>query len=274
MRNSPPPNILGAVIMGVAFAALIGCEMIESHPYDTKISGECDLIEKSVQRVEQQLKDSSEITFAVISDTQRWYDETEDCVNAINERGDIDFVLHCGDFADFGLTKEFVLMRDLLSKLDVPYLTAIGNHDCLATGDDVYKKVYGPTNYAFTAGNVRIISLNTNALEYDYSEKVPDFSFMGNELYNVDDAVEKSIVLMHAPPYSDVFNNNVNEIFHHIVSELRGIQFCLHGHTHSLGVEDIFGDGILYYECPCIEKRKYLLFTIHNEGYDYEVVDF
>lgn len=274
IRFSPPPNILKAVISGVAFATLVGCNMIEVHPYDTNITGERDLIAKSVRLVEERLKGSREFSFAVISDTQRWFDETEDCVNAINSRDDIDFVLHCGDFADFGMTNEFMLMRRVMARLDIPYLSAIGNHDCLATGDDVYKRIYGATNYAFTVGNTRFLSLNTNALEYDYSECVPDFAFMGNELYNVPEGVEKTIVMMHAPPGSDVFNNNVSEIFHNIVAKYRGVQFCIHGHTHSVGVKDIFGDGILYYECPCIEKRKYLLFTVNDEGYDYEVVEF
>ena len=38
----------------------------------------------------------------MISDTQRRYDETKEVVNIINNRGDIDFVLHGGDMADFG----------------------------------------------------------------------------------------------------------------------------------------------------------------------------
>ena len=274
MTISPPPYILKAVISSVAFATLVGCDMIETHPYDTRIMGETQIIEKNISRIEHRHNEDEEFCFAVISDTQRWFDETEDCINAINNRSDIDFVLHCGDFADFGLTKEFTLMRDLMADLNVPYFTAIGNHDCLATGEDVYKKIFGPTNYAFTVGNTRIISLNTNALEYDYSEPVPNFRFMGNELYNPVQNIEKTIIMMHAPPQSDVFNNNVNEIFHRIVTQYRGLQFCIHGHTHNIGVTDIFNDGILYYECPCIEKRKYLLFRIYREGYDYEVVEF
>ena len=42
----------------------------------------------------------------MISDTQRWYNSTEDVVKALNARGDIDFVIHGGDQSDFGVTKE------------------------------------------------------------------------------------------------------------------------------------------------------------------------
>ncbi len=37
----------------------------------------------------------------MISDTRRWYDETEKTVEALNARDDIDFVLHGGDLSGF-----------------------------------------------------------------------------------------------------------------------------------------------------------------------------
>ena len=188
------------------------CEMFETHPYDTHVSGETDITQRHINEIETALKDKKTFRFAVISDTQRWYDATVDAVEAINCRNDVDFVLHAGDQADFGATQEFMWMRDILNKLDVPYLTVIGNHDCLGTGRDVYRTLYGETNFAFTAGNVRFLGLNTNALEYDYSEPIPDFDFITHEIEEVPQGVQRSVVLMHASPRSDVFNNNVNDV--------------------------------------------------------------
>lgn len=56
----------------------------------------------------------------MISDTQRWYNSTEDVVKALNARGDIDFVIHGGDQSDFGVTKEFIWMRDIFNKFRCP----------------------------------------------------------------------------------------------------------------------------------------------------------
>ena len=56
----------------------------------------------------------------MISDTQRWYNSTEDVVKALNARGDIDFVIHGGDQSDFGVTKEFIWMRDIFNKFQMP----------------------------------------------------------------------------------------------------------------------------------------------------------
>ena len=79
---------------------------------------------------------------------------------------------------------------------------------------------------------------------------------------------------MHASPRSDVFNNNVNDVFQFYIKRLPQLQFCIHGHTHGLSVNDLFGDGVLYYQCPCIDKRTYLLFTFNESGYEYEAVTY
>ena len=85
------------------------CDMFEVHPYDTRVKGEKNLNEKFIQQIEENLEGKKTFRFAFISDTQRWYDETEDVVADINRRGDVDFVIHGGDISDFGATHEFVL---------------------------------------------------------------------------------------------------------------------------------------------------------------------
>lgn len=58
--------------------------MIEYHPYDLDIDGETDVNRRNIERIETATYRKEEIRFAVISDTQRWYDETEDAVEALN----------------------------------------------------------------------------------------------------------------------------------------------------------------------------------------------
>lgn len=153
----------------------VACQ-VEYHPYDTRINGECDINAKNIARIEATTAGKQELRFAVISDTQQWYDETKKAVEALNRRNDIDFVIHTGDLADFGIRAEFERQRDILNGLRIPYVAIIGNHDCLATGEAIFRKIFGPFNYAFTAGEIRFICLNTNALEFDHSESVPDFT--------------------------------------------------------------------------------------------------
>ena len=127
---------LGILLLG-------GCDMIEYHPYDLDIDGETDVNRRNIERTETATYGKEEIRFAVISDTQRWYDETEDAVEALNQRNDLDFVLHTGDMSDFGLKLEFEKQRDILSGLKVPFVCLLGNHDCLAMGLDVFRTIFG-----------------------------------------------------------------------------------------------------------------------------------
>ena len=253
---------------------LYGCDMIESNPYDVHITGEKQLTYKNIELIERATAGKSIIRFAVISDSQRFYDETRDAVNAINARGDIDFVLHGGDLTEYGATKEFLWQRDILDKLSMPYVCVIGNHDCIATGIEAYKSLFGPLNFSFTAGDVRFVCLNTNSLEFDYSEAVPDLGYIKNEIATMDAGVRKSVVLMHASPYSEQFSNNLAQEFHQLLTRLRGLQFCVYGHGHNVTVDEFFNDGVIYYQCAATKKRSYLVFTIHDNGYDYEVVEF
>lgn len=255
-------------------ALLCGCDMIESNPYDVRITGEKQLTYKNIELIEKATSGKSTLRFAMISDTQRYYDETLDAVNAINARGDIDFVLHGGDLTEYGATKEFLWQRDILERFAMPYVCVIGNHDCIATGIEAYQSLFGPLNFSFTAGDVRFVCLNTNSLEFDYSESVPDLGYIKHELASMRTDVRKSVVLMHSRPYSEQFSNNVAHEFHQLLTRLPGLQFCVYGHGHNVTVDDLFEDGVIYYQCASAKKRSYLVFTINENGYDYEVVEF
>lgn len=213
--------------------------------------------------------------FVLISDTQRWYDETNDAVKSINQRGDIDFVVHCGDISDFGVTKEFELQRDILLKLKVPFVVLLGNHDCLGTGEDAYVYIFGNPDFSFTAGDTHFVCLNTNAFEYDYSTAVPDFSFIKQDYESVPETVRRTVVAMHAQPTSDQFNNNVSDLFESEIRKYPQLAFCMCGHGHKTQINDLYGDGVLYYECAAAKSREYIVFTLKNDGsYDSEVVKY
>ena len=253
---------------------LTGCEVIEYHPYDTRISGETDLNRRNMERIETECLGRDTIRFAVISDTQRWYDETRAAIDAINARDSIDFVIHCGDQADFGLTREFEWMRDELLRLHVPFVCLLGNHDCLGTGTDVYRTIYGTPNFAFDAGPVHFLCLNTNAFEYDYSVPIPDFSFISADRDALPATTRRTVVAMHAQPFSEQFNNNVAELFQGELHKYPGLAFCLSGHGHTTQAVDLYGDGIYYYECTSAKGREYLLFTLSAQGMTYEAIPY
>lgn len=260
--------ILGSMV-------LASCELIDYHPYDTRIDGNHHINSQNIKRIEAATTGKSTIRFVLISDTQRWYDETKAAVRSINAQPNIDFVLHCGDLSDFGVTREFEAQRDILDKLAVPYVVLLGNHDCLGTGSDAYRYIFGLPDFTFNAGDVHFLCINSNAFEYDYSVDIPNFRFIRDDRKTLPPNVRRTVVAMHAQPTSEQFNNNVSEVFQHEIRQYPGLAFCLCGHGHHTQVNDWFGDGVLYYECAAAKHREYLIFTLNEEGgYTYEAVQY
>lgn len=273
MRKTPHRSARIAALCALA-TWITACDCFDYHPYCVDISGETHINEKNIKKIAEITEGRDSFRFAFISDTQRWYDETEDMVEDINRRDDIDFVIHGGDFTDFGANDEFLWQRDILQGLDVPYVALIGNHDCLATGKQTFNKVWGALDFAFTAGDVRFICLNTNALEFDYSNPVPDMNFIYSEMKNFPGECTRSIIVQHCKPYDEQFNNNMAVFYHMVITNLPGAMCALSGHTHKIEDRDIFGDEFMYHSTTCAADRKYLIFTITKEGYTHETVSF
>ena len=72
-------KLLFFVLLALCFS---GCDMLETHPYDVHITGERELTNKNIQLIENKMQSKKTIRFAMISDTQRWYNSTEDVVKA------------------------------------------------------------------------------------------------------------------------------------------------------------------------------------------------
>ena len=94
---------------------------------------------KNIAKIEPLCKDKDTLRIAVISDTHQWYKDFIAEINDINKRDSIDFVIHLGDITDFGSTQEYNWAREKLQRLRYPYVVMQGNHDCLGTGNEVFR---------------------------------------------------------------------------------------------------------------------------------------
>ena len=75
---------------------LAGCDLIDYHPYDGRISykEDKDINETNIFKIQNTCQNKDTIRFAFTGDTQRWLDETNDFVKHINQQDSIDFVIH------------------------------------------------------------------------------------------------------------------------------------------------------------------------------------
>ena len=264
------------VLLATVIACLTSCDSVfDVHPYDVHVDGNKNCNAANIAKIEKAVMDKDTIRFAVISDSHQWLDDLKAAVSNINKRADsLDFVVHCGDVSDFGATQEFQWTRNRLLKLRIPFVVLLGNHDCLGTGNQSYEVVFGNPDFSFIAGKVKFLCLNTNAIEYDYSRPVPNFDFMEEQRTADSARFSRTIIFMHAAPYSEQFNNNVAKVFNYYAHQMPGLMCCVYGHGHHTKQNDIFDDGIIYYQTSSVVNRQYYIFTITPTDYRYEIVDF
>ena len=269
-------KIKKAAFFLMAFSLLAaGCDTVfDVHPYDVRVNGDTDINASQIEKIEKNTKDKDTIRLAFISDSHQWLDDLTTEINDINQRDSIDFVVHGGDISDFGATREFEWTRSKMMKLNKPFVVLLGNHDCLGTGNQTYEAMFGKPDFSFIAGRVKFVCLNTNAIEYDYSSPVPNFDFMDEELEADSADYDRTVVCMHAAPYSEQFNNNVAKVFNYYIHRFPQLMFCLYGHGHHTEQNDIFEDGTIFYQVGNAPKHQYYIFTITPSGYKYEIIDF
>ena len=259
------------VFAGCLFSA---CEdVFDIHPYDVNIKGEKGINAQQIAVIETKYADKDTMRVAFISDTHLWLSDARDQVADVNKRH-VDFVVHCGDLTDTGTSKEFEWSRKTLMQLHMPFVALIGNHDFLGTGDQAYEVMYGPLDFSFIAGRVKFVCLNTNATEYDYLAAVPNFDFMEEEMVKDSALFDRTILVMHAPPYSNQFNNNVCKAFRRYLDYFPGLMCCVYGHNHDDAVSDFYNDGLLFYGIDCALHRHYRIFTITPDGYEVENITY
>lgn len=253
---------------------LYGCDLIDYHQLDGRVKTDIPLLNQiNIDEIVKITESKDTVRFVFMGDTHRNDKETEAFVKHVNSKKNIDFVIHAGDISDFGLKNEYELTQRLMSNLNYPYIVLLGNHDIIAHGDLIYKKVFGPENFSFIVGDTKFICVNTNALEYKNPPNIPDIQFINDELERGE--ALRTIFVMHSPPCGDQFyNENDYQEFESTIQKFPNLLCCLYGHNHQFKESELFNDGVVYYGCDNIQKRSYLLFKLYSEGYDYEYIKF
>ncbi len=246
---------------------ITSCGLVEYHPYEIRLrDGEKGLNRKAFASIHEVSIMKDTVSFILIGDTQRSYDQVESFVSSANAT-EHDFVIVAGDISDFGLMQEFRLVNDRLRKLDKPYVAVIGNHDFSGNGQQVFEEMYGPVNDVFMAGKIKFILLNTNSREAEFNGRVPDLDFLASEL---DDAnYSQAIVVSHIPPFDADFDVQLEEGYKNLLARETRTRLSLHAHQHRFFVDTYYDDDVSYMITTAIEERGYFLFKVWAAGYSY-----
>lgn len=153
---------------------LVGC--LELSPFETDLGeDERNLTAKNRAKLAALSPPTSRFRFAVVSDSHQYVDELSEIVEQVNARTELAFLVHLGDMTDMGLREEYRAVLGALERLKIPFLTVIGNHDAISNGKRVYRRMFGPYDYAFDFGFARLLAFNSNVLEFG---DVPDRAWL------------------------------------------------------------------------------------------------
>ncbi len=218
---------------------------------------------RNIAKLKETIPDDT-LTIAFVGDSQRFYDEVDDFVDKVNSIPSVDFVILDGDISDFGLLREFEWIDRSFSRLNVPYLGVIGNHDVIANGEKVFKNMFGPLNYSFVYDSIKFVMHNTNGREYiDDKIAVPDIGWLRSELqgeHNGD--VKYFIAVSHVPPDGPDFRQDLIKPYTELFASTPGFLVSLHGHIHQHTDRYLFNDGVRYITSFVFSQREFVLLKI------------
>ena len=106
----------------------------------------------------------SALKFAVMSDIHispqaPSIEGTEKCVEDINQNPDLQFVIICGDIANFGSDQELGIAKNIFDKLNIPWFIIPGNHDATwsESGTNSFVKIFGYERFELEAGGIKFL---------------------------------------------------------------------------------------------------------------------
>jgi 3',5'-cyclic-AMP phosphodiesterase len=235
-------------------------KIFEFSPYEIKLEEKyLNTTSKNLTRLQQinaQFSDTA-FTVALLSDFHYYYNDLEAAVNLINSRNEIDFVIVTGDLVDRGLQQEYKLMHDKMSKLNVPWLTVIGNHDYLSDGEKIYDMMFGARNYSFSFSNTKFIFFDDVFWE---SEKTPDFGWLQSQ-FSDNGQYKHTIVCNHIPPDTDQFDNESKNVYLSTLAD-NSVELSICGHQHYYQQGSFSGDKVPYVLVPSIDDHILVELTV------------
>lgn len=147
------------------FLVTSSCAPFVDSPFsDQLLRPERNMNQKSVNQLGD-IESDGIIRIAVFSDPHQNYKALDKVMFAVNQTAAVDFVAGLGDFTNSAYNLEYDQFIDAIGDLKYPKIMAIGNHDSIGAGPQLFRKAFGPANFYFESTTYRFIFFDSNNLE-------------------------------------------------------------------------------------------------------------
>jgi Icc protein len=261
------------ILFMLAAMLMSACEKMEYSPNQAfSETSAKDLNRKNIHRLLATPNDDT-LRIAFIGDTQRFYDECEMFVNAVNAREGVDLVMIAGDISQYGLTREFEWITNIFNRLRMPYVSIVGNHDLVGNGVEMFKHTFGPLDFTFEYDSVRFVCHNTNSREYGFNGSVPDIGWLQQQM-SPGPGIKRILPVSHVPPYDADFDKKLEQQYAGTLNSSEKVSLSLHGHVHYVDDHYPYNDGVRYFNGYAMDKRTYAMVEIVGEHAEITMVEY
>ncbi|NQX82244.1 MAG: metallophosphoesterase [Flavobacteriaceae bacterium] len=256
----------------ILLIASIQCDKFQYSPYEIRLSSsQKNINKKNISEILNLDNSTEQGTFkiALIADNQNYFDPLYPIISDINKQ-EVDFVLIAGDITEFGSNVEYQIGLDIFKKFNKPFITIIGNHDCLGTGKQIYNEMYGRKDFSFIYKRIKFIMINTNSREYQFDGTVPDLLWLKDQIYKDESSdFDKVIITSHIGIRN--LNNDLDQRAFVYINDLFKdkdyILAMLHGHGHRYKEYTPFSNkNIQTLGVDDTADKYYYIITISNTG--------
>lgn len=159
-------------------------------------------------------------------------DDLRQSVEDINANPAVDFTILSGDVTEFGDTKEFYLLQEILKNLKKPYFLLPGNHDVnwSENGCTMFNKIFRASHFCHDWQGVRFIGCGAGPSLRMGPPHIPREEILWlDSIYRATPATQPIIFVNHFPLNKDL--SNVEEVIK--ILRTRNTQAALAGHLHA-----------------------------------------
>jgi len=144
---------------------------------------------------------ADEFDFFCFGDTHGVFRYLREIISAANARHPL-FVMANGDMTHSGRLADYSAFADLIGQADMPFFTAIGNHDKRTWGSrKTYRTLLAPLDYAFDVHQTRFIIIDSSRKR---GLSRPQYVWLERELRAA--AGKRIFVFLHRPPICPKYN--------------------------------------------------------------------
>ena len=158
-------------------------------------------------------------------------DDLRQSIEDINANPDVDFTILSGDVTEFGDTKEFYLLQDILKDFRKPYFLIPGNHDVnwSENGCTMFDKIFQASHFCYDWQGVRFIGCGAGPSLRMGPPHIPREEILWlDSIVRATPAKQPIIFINHFPLNQDL--SNWYEVID--ILKTRNIQAVLGGHLH------------------------------------------